>query len=100
MLNGTQFVEAARALADHLILKHGENKPEVLAREAFRILTSRYPTAEENSILTRLLEDQNNLFKENKKHGTIPQSWTLSTPFKESGISCCLYQFCFHPDEL
>ena len=66
MLNGTQFVEAARALADHLILKHGENKPEVLAREAFRILTSRYPTAEENAILTRLLEDQNNLFKENK----------------------------------
>ena len=67
LLNGTQFVEAARALADHLIRKHGERNSDNLIKDAFRTLTSRYPSEKEHSILIQLLEDQKNLSEKNDK---------------------------------
>ena len=58
LLNGTQFVEAARATADKLIEKHGEEDLDKLATEAFRQLTSRHPDKRETAILLRLLRAQ------------------------------------------
>jgi len=62
MLNGTQFVEAARATADALILAHGTDKPDLLIEEAFLRLTSRKPDPKEADILGRLLEEQKTYF--------------------------------------
>ncbi|MDG1139390.1 MAG: DUF1553 domain-containing protein [Opitutales bacterium] len=62
MLNGTQFVEAARATADSLVQTHGNANPRPLIEEAFHNLTSRKPSPEENNILLRLLEEQQSYF--------------------------------------
>ena len=62
MLNGTQFVEAARVTADALILAHGTDKPDLLIEEAFLRLTSRKPDPKEADILGRLLEEQKSYF--------------------------------------
>ena len=58
LLNGTQFVEAARAFADHLILSQKTDEPQSLIRSAFHQLTSRPPNEKELAILTRLLSEQ------------------------------------------
>ena len=55
------------ALADHLIRKHGERNSDNLIKDAFRTLTSRYPSEKEHSILIQLLEDQKNLSEKNDK---------------------------------
>ena len=55
LLNGTQFVEAARAFADQLIIKHGTENPAGLINDAFRQLTSRYPSEKEAIILLQFL---------------------------------------------
>ena len=44
-------------LAAQLIQQHGENSPALL-EDAFRRLTSRYPTAPEKDILTEMLDQQ------------------------------------------
>jgi hypothetical protein len=62
MLNGTQFVETARATADALIQAHGTNKPDLLIEEAFLRLTNRKPEPKEADILHRLLEEQRTYF--------------------------------------
>ena len=67
LLNGTQFVEAARATADKLIETHGEEDPDKLATEAFRQLTSRYPDKRETAILLRLLREQREFFQDEKE---------------------------------
>jgi hypothetical protein len=67
LLNGTQFVEAARALADQLIAKHGENNPMGLINDAFRQLTSRYPSEKEAVILLNLLREQKEYFTDIKE---------------------------------
>ena len=67
LLNGTQFVEAARALADQLIAKHGENNPMGLINDAFRQLTSRYPSEKEAVILLNLLREQKEYFTDSKE---------------------------------
>ena len=67
LLNGTQFVEAARATADKLIEKHGEEDLDKLATEAFRQLTSRHPDKNETAILMRLLRDQREFFHDEKE---------------------------------
>jgi hypothetical protein len=58
MLNGTQFVEAARAMADTLVQTHGTKDSDRLIEDAFHRLTSRKPTPGETGILHRLLEEQ------------------------------------------
>ena len=67
MLNGTQFVESARATADSLVQKHGTQNPEDLIEEAFRRLTSRKPTKLESEILMQLLNEQKVHFNDSKQ---------------------------------
>ena len=50
LLNGPQFVEAARVLAADLIARHGDDLLG-LSREAFQRLTSREPSSRELEIL-------------------------------------------------
>lgn len=54
LLNGPQFVEASRALAQKLIQKHGEDSEAALV-EMFRLLTSRRPEGDELKVLTDFL---------------------------------------------
>ena len=67
MLNGTQFIEAARATADALIQTHGTAKPNDLIKEAFQKLTSRLPNNKEVSILQNLLDEQKKYFTDEKE---------------------------------
>jgi hypothetical protein len=67
LLNGTQFVETARALADKLIARHGEKNPMGLINDGFRQLTSRYPSEKEAVILLNLLREQKEHFADSKE---------------------------------
>ena len=64
LLNGPQFVEAARVLSGELLRKHG-GKIDAVIEEAFVLLTSRRPDAEETKILSRLHQLQLNKFSAN-----------------------------------
>ncbi|MBS0206184.1 MAG: DUF1553 domain-containing protein [Planctomycetes bacterium] len=57
LLNDPQFIEAARVLADKMILQHPESIDRRL-QTIFRLLTSRNPTAKEMAILSKLYQDQ------------------------------------------
>ena len=57
LLNGPQFVEAARVAAENLLEKH-PNDLGALAIEAFRLFTSRQPDAREAEILSLLVNEQ------------------------------------------
>jgi hypothetical protein len=57
LLNGPQFTEAAQALAQRLLEKHGNNI-DALTKESFRLLTSRQPTQRELKILRQLFDEQ------------------------------------------
>ncbi len=57
MMNGPQFVEASRMLAEHLLLEHGEDSDRLLA-DMFRRLTSRRPSVQETAILAQLAAGQ------------------------------------------
>jgi hypothetical protein len=67
LLNDPQFVEAARMLAQRMIVKHGDDTPAVL-RDVFRTLTSRLPSDEERLVLQELYEQQLAYFKEKPAH--------------------------------
>ena len=56
MLNGPQFVEAARVLGEKLATKHSD--VDALIEELFRIATSRRPTSKEQAILRKLHAEQ------------------------------------------
>lgn len=62
MLNGPQFVEASRALAQRLIQMHGMDNTDRIAVDMFRMLTSRAPGEIERSIITKLFEGQREHF--------------------------------------
>jgi len=64
LLNGPQFVEAARVLSGDLLRKHG-GKIDAVIEEAFVLLTSRHPDAEETKILSRLHQLQLQKFSAN-----------------------------------
>jgi len=57
LLNGEQFVEAARVLAERLLTEHG-GQIEPAVAEAFERLTSRSPDAAERAILGTMLSGQ------------------------------------------
>jgi hypothetical protein len=57
LLNGPQFVEAARMLSQRLLKQHGEQTDAALT-ELFRTLTSRNPHVDEIVVLRRLLDQQ------------------------------------------
>lgn len=64
LMNGTQFMEAARALAERCIRESGGDVQERL-RIAHRLAASRIPTQREMETLTRLYEAQHALFEAN-----------------------------------
>ena len=57
LLNGPQYVEASRSLAERLIRSH-ENSADRQLESLFRLLTSRQPTTEEQAVLTTLHAQQ------------------------------------------
>ncbi len=62
ILNGPQFVEASRVLAEKLIREHpGDEEAQI--EMAFRLLTSRLPEKEEVSLLGNFLDRQLNEFR-------------------------------------
>ena len=56
LLNGPQFVEAARSLAENTMKLHDESKQQI--EHIFKSLTSRKPTASESKVLWQLFEEQ------------------------------------------
>ncbi|KLU04456.1 putative transmembrane protein [Rhodopirellula islandica] len=63
MLNGPQTIEAARGLAEHLVRDAPQDDGQKMLHDAFRITTSRHPTAEQLSVLVELYEEQWNYFQ-------------------------------------
>jgi hypothetical protein len=61
LLNDTQFVEAARVLAEKT-LKEGGSTPKERIRFAFRRLAGREPDSRETKILAQLLREQAEIF--------------------------------------
>lgn len=81
LLNGTQFVEAARILAERA---YAQKDP---IGWSFRALTSREPGEREREILGRMLEDQKTHFSDQPeaaeaflKTGAMPRDETLPAP--------------------
>ena len=69
LLNGPQYVEAARGLAERLTRQYGDNKQaaENSIRDAFRILTSRPGSAEELAVLRELYATQLTYFSRDEQ---------------------------------
>ncbi len=63
LLNGPQFVEASRVLAEELLKQHGQTQDSTLV-DLFRRLTSRPPEADELAVLRELHAEQLQLFEE------------------------------------
>ncbi len=61
LLNGPQFVEAARVLAEEALKQHATDDAAVIDR-IFRSLTSQHPTEAEAAVLADLLEGQRQRF--------------------------------------
>ncbi len=61
LLNDTQFVEAARVLAERLARRH-PGDPDARAVDAFRTLMGRSPDERERAILRRLFAEQSAVF--------------------------------------
>ncbi|MCH2200543.1 MAG: DUF1553 domain-containing protein [Fuerstiella sp.] len=60
LMNGPQFVEASRVLAEQLLAEH--HTPQQALPDLFRLLTSRPATDREHSVLTGLLAEQLDYF--------------------------------------
>ncbi len=65
MLNGPQFVEAARGLSHRLIQDHKGQGVGKLIDEMFLTLTTRLPTAAEQSVISELYRSQLEYFQAN-----------------------------------
>jgi len=61
LMNGPQFVEASRALAERLVTQHAT--AEASLPDLFRLLTSRHAKPEELVVITTLLEEQLEYFR-------------------------------------
>ena len=86
LLNGPQFVEAARVLAEKLHVELGGERDAIVAA-AFRRLTSRAPDATEQKILARLYDEQLGHFRAHPDAaaaglavGATPRDATLPAP--------------------
>ncbi len=60
MLNGPQYVEASRGLAERLLRDHDFSEATIV--EAFRTMTSRRPTDDETRLLVELYQQQREYF--------------------------------------
>ena len=66
LLNGPQFVEAARTLGEQMVRTHGDNVG-TMVRDTFRTLTSREPSSREVALLRRLHDEQLAVFEKDAK---------------------------------
>ncbi len=66
LLNGPQFVEAARVTAERLLDQHGSDDAAIIA-QAFRQFTSRAPQPREREILAAVLTEQQTAFAADPK---------------------------------
>ena len=66
LLNGPQFVEAARTLGEQMVREHGDNIG-AMVRDTFRTLTSREPSVRETALLRRLHDEQLAVFEKDAK---------------------------------
>ena len=66
LLNGPQFVEAARTLGEQMVREHGDNVG-AMVRDTFRTLTSREPSVRETALLRRLHDEQLAVFEKDAK---------------------------------
>ena len=66
LLNGPQFVEAARTLGERMVREHGDNVG-AMVRDTFRTLTSREPSDREAALLRRLHDEQLAVFEKDGK---------------------------------
>ena len=64
VMNGPQFVEASRVLADRLIKQHANND-EMILTDMFRMLTGRRPATSESEVLMKLMMEQQAHFTNN-----------------------------------
>jgi hypothetical protein len=69
LLNDKQYVEAARNLAQRMLLDGGSTPADRIAH-AFRLATSRRPTADETAILTNIYQSQLLEFQSDKESAT------------------------------
>jgi len=84
LMNGPQFVEAARGLAQRLLQKHGEDTRAILV-DMFRLLTSRQPEVRELAVLSEFAATAQQTFEEKPneaqqllKVGDLPVDTKLS----------------------
>ena len=63
LLNDPVFVEAARAFAERLLIENKEGD-DIRIAQAFRLALSRKPSERESEILTNLLKNQRNRYKD------------------------------------
>jgi hypothetical protein len=66
LMNGPQFVEASRMLAERLIEEHGDAIDEIVV-DMFRKLTGRQPSEDERSVLKDLFDKQKAYFAADAK---------------------------------
>lgn len=84
LMNGSQFVEAARVLAERLVERYGDDWRAIID-EMFRLLTSRHATEPEKEILSQLYHEQVEHFSANPeaaeeflKNGDAPRGKLLN----------------------
>jgi len=65
LMNGPQFVEASRALAERLLTHH--ETPQFALSDLFRTLTSREATEDEYKVIAALLKEQLTYFAQDPK---------------------------------
>jgi hypothetical protein len=83
MMNDTQFLEAARVMAQNLLKEHPDN-PEARVRTAFRLLTGRQPQPAEMDVLLLLSKEQLDLFGNQEEQASRFLSRTGESPVNDS----------------
>ncbi len=66
LMNDPQFIEAARAFAQRIMTEGGRNSTEQI-RWAFRVVTGRYPDADEVAVLKALYEQSLSKFRSDQE---------------------------------
>jgi len=86
LMNGPQFVEAARKLGEAMVREHGDNIDSIV-HETFRTLTSREPSERELALLQQLHDEQLAHFEKDSKAtdaflgtGASPETKGLAKP--------------------
>ena len=102
LLNDTQFVEAARFLAQRM-LSYGARLSDQL-KFGFRLCTGRIPTNDELQIITNLYFQQKAIFQADKKSAidflsTGNQSKDLSLPPVSTAATCVVASMLLNFDE-